>query len=161
MSEELGPTAEKKGLRLEVRVEPVSIEGDPLRLRQIFVNLLSNSIKFTDKGHVAVSVVQDGTSVVVSVKDSGRGIPDDQLNLIFDRFIQVNANQKGQTGTGLGLTIAKDLVQLHGGQITVSSTYGVGSTFQVRFEKDTPSYRHTENTVAEKSDVVEIGAQLV
>lgn len=161
LSEELGPTAEKKGLRLEVRVEPVSIEGDPLRLRQIFVNLLSNSIKFTDKGYVAVSVVQDGTSVVVSVKDSGRGIPDDQLNLIFDRFIQVNANQKGQTGTGLGLTITKDLVQLHGGQITVSSTYGVGSTFQVRFEKDTPASRDAENNVAEKSDVIEVGAQPV
>lgn len=158
LGEELSPAAEEKELMLEIQAAPVSIEGDPLRLRQIFVNLLNNAIKFTDKGFVAVSVIQTAAEVRVSVKDSGPGIPDDQLNLIFDRFAQAGTNRKGQMGTGLGLAITKDLVQLHGGQISVSSTYGEGSMFLVTFEKDALSSRNSNDMPTRDSCAIQVGA---
>ncbi|MES0824955.1 ATP-binding protein [Ruegeria sp. SCP11] len=161
LRDEFGPAATEKGLRLEVLAEPVRIEGDPLRLRQIFVNLLNNAIKFTDSGFITISVVKNATSTLVTVEDSGHGIPDDQLNVIFDRFTQVGANQKGQAGTGLGLAITKNLVQLHGGQISVSSTYGKGSKFQVMFTCDAPSSGDMRIEVPEKTNTAEIGSQTV
>ncbi len=161
LGEEFRPAAEEKGLRLEVLAEPVSIKGDPLRLRQIFVNLLNNAIKFTDSGFITISAAKNAAAALVTVEDSGRGIPGDQLNMIFDRFIQVGANHKGQTGTGLGLAITKNLVQLHGGQISVSSTYGEGSTFQVMFTSDTPSFGDTRAQAREKTNTVENDTQAV
>lgn len=132
LADEFGVAADEKGLQLRVEADPVSIHGDPMRLRQIFVNLLNNAIKFTDSGFINISVLNGTTSVKVVVEDSGQGIPEDQLGLVFDRFKQVaGKQQQGQSGTGLGLAITKNLVELHGGQISVSSTLGQGSKFEV------------------------------
>ncbi|MES0862535.1 ATP-binding protein [Ruegeria sp. SCPT10] len=131
---EFGPVAEDKGLRLEVFADPVSIDGDSLRLRQIFMNLINNAIKFTETGYVRVSLSNESGLAKVVVEDTGEGIPNDQLDLIFDRFSQVDGVQtQRQTGTGLGLAITKNLVELHGGSISVTSVYGQGSKFQVVF----------------------------
>lgn len=104
---------------------------DPDRVVQALVNLISNAVKFSPEGGVvSVSAVTEGTQVVVSVRDHGRGIPEDQLATVFERFQQVNvtdATEKG--GTGLGLTITRSIVERHGGQIWVESTFGEGTSF--------------------------------
>ncbi|WP_052261402.1 ATP-binding protein [Ruegeria sp. ANG-S4] len=142
LGEELGPVAADKGLNLEVTVEPAPVEGDPLRMRQIFMNLINNAIKFTEFGAIKISLEEQDGTVTVAVEDTGQGIPDDQLELIFNRFIQVdNAQKDGQAGTGLGLAITKNLVELHGGHISVSSTFGQGSRFQVVFPDQFPSQK--------------------
>lgn len=114
-----------------------NLEGDPTRLTQILVNLIGNALKFTDQGSVSVHVHVkglDGLGVLVeiAVQDSGIGIPSEQIDKIFDRFHQGNADTTRRFGgTGLGLTIVKRLVELQGGEIHVASTTGLGSTFTV------------------------------
>lgn len=112
------------------------VEGDEDKLRQIFMNLLSNAINYThDGGSVKVTVVNghkaDGTETVVfTVSDTGMGIPRKDLPRIFERFYRVDkARSRSSGGTGLGLSIVKHLVELHRGSITVESDLGIGSSF--------------------------------
>jgi anti-sigma regulatory factor (Ser/Thr protein kinase) len=119
------------------------VGGDPGRLRQILVNLVSNAIKFTERGEVVVGVeVGDETDDEVvlgfEVVDTGIGIPDDRREAIFESFTQADATTTRHfRGTGLGLAIASRLVRLMGGELTVESTVGEGSVFSftVRLEK--------------------------
>ncbi len=114
---------------------PDSLEGDPGRLRQILLNLLTNAIKFSQNGEVKVDVGLEsrrGNSLMIrfSVHDQGIGIPENKLELIFDSFTQADASTtKNYGGTGLGLTISRRLAELMGGRIWVESTPGKGSTF--------------------------------
>jgi CheY-like chemotaxis protein len=114
---------------------PKTIMVDSLRINQIMMNLLSNAIKFTDRGHVklTISVVQkhlDKVKLKFSVEDTGIGISSDRLSRIFDSFEQAEDDTSAKYGgTGLGLTIVKKLVELKGGDLTVSSQIGKGSTF--------------------------------
>lgn len=136
----LKPQAEKKGLELQLEYAeavPTYIWGDPARLRQIIINLLGNAIKFTQKGHVKVSVATqlvDGKDMLrVSVDDTGVGIPADKLDHIFEKFTQADESiTRNYGGTGLGLTISRHLVEMMGGVMGVSSTEGSGSTFWFR-----------------------------
>ncbi len=133
--------ADSKGLLLRVDVAPtvpVAVLGDPTRLQQVLVNLVSNALKFTRKGGVLVRVglaetaLPDAEHVVLrfAVRDSGIGIPADKLAAIFEDFSQANASTTREFGgTGLGLSIARNLVQLHGGWLGVTSDEGVGSEF--------------------------------
>jgi signal transduction histidine kinase len=136
------PAADGKGIRLTASVEntvPSIVLGDPLRLRQVLVNLVGNAVKFTPKGEVSVAVdaasPEEGSaegSVLVrfSVKDTGIGIQLDMLDLIFQPFSQADSsNTRKFGGTGLGLTIVKRLVELMGGCVEVESEPGHGSTF--------------------------------
>jgi signal transduction histidine kinase len=108
------------------------VEADADRVQQTLVNLLGNAIKFSPAGStVTVSAHTNGSEAVISVRDTGRGIPSDKLSTIFERFEQVDssdARQKG--GSGLGLAISRSIVQQHGGRIWVESTLGEGSTFR-------------------------------
>ena len=114
---------------------PSSLLGDPVRLRQILINLAGNAIKFTEHGEVSVlaSLVSatDSTAIVrFAVKDTGPGIPQDKQSMLFEKFTQVDASVTRQYGgTGLGLAISKQLTQLMGGEIGVTSTPGQGSEF--------------------------------
>ncbi|MGK7394445.1 MAG: PAS domain S-box protein [Candidatus Cyclobacteriaceae bacterium M3_2C_046] len=114
---------------------PARLIGDPVRLNQILVNLISNSIKFTEKGFITLTVSnidQTETDIKLhfSIKDTGIGIPDEKLKSIFDRFEQVGNQQKNKRGgTGLGLAITKNLVELMGGEIVVYSQLNKGSEF--------------------------------
>lgn len=131
--------SEKKGLFLkqEIDVDPsVNAVGDPLRLKQVLINLLNNAIKFTAEGTVLLKAwtsYHDGETVTlnVEIRDSGIGIAKEDLALIFDEFIQVESAQKKtlQKGTGLGLAICKKIIELQGGKIAVSSEAGKGSVF--------------------------------
>jgi DNA-binding response OmpR family regulator len=112
---------------------PVSgqIFGDPDRILQTLTNLISNAIKFSPVGgSVVVSATSDRTHMQFSVEDHGRGIPEDKIGAIFERFQQVDASDSREKGgTGLGLAICRTIVQQHGGRIWVKSTLGKGSTF--------------------------------
>src|SRR4029077_1798772 len=107
----------------------------PNRLHQILINLISNAIKFTDSGSVTVRVMQDPElltpgAVRFSISDTGIGIPPDKLAAIFESFTQAHASMtRKYGGTGLGLTISRQLAELMNGRIGVASTMGVGSTF--------------------------------
>ena len=133
----LAVAAEKKGLDLVVRHAadtPRYVVGDPGRIRQVLINLANNAVKFTPRGHVLISVegeAHDGAARLrVSVEDTGIGIPEDKLESIFAAFTQVEASTVRQYGgTGLGLTICRQLVDLMGGTVGVESRQGEGSTF--------------------------------
>jgi len=130
--------ASAKGLELLLFVAPdvpSGLRGDPTRLRQVFVNLMGNAIKFTERGEVAVSIEllrePDGVvELLCTVADTGIGIPGSKLDIIFDSFIQADSSvTRRYGGTGLGLPISKQLVEMMGGLIWVESREGVGSTF--------------------------------
>ncbi len=130
--------AAEKGLGLGLEVEggvPARLAGDPLRLRQILVNLAGNALKFTHAGRVTVRVATEsasdaGVALRFSVADTGIGIPADKIEAIFESFTQADGTTTRRFGgTGLGLTICRQLVTLMGGRIWVESTAGRGSTF--------------------------------
>jgi signal transduction histidine kinase len=118
------PTAQAKGIAVELAMTDAvpPIVGDPDRLRQVLLNLLTNAVKFTDAGgSVDVTVTSAGGRVQVVVRDTGRGIPPEVLPRVFERFQQGSATETRHHGLGLGLTIARALVELHGGHIDVAS----------------------------------------
>ena len=125
--------AVKKGLDLSVDVAPEvgSVNGDPVRLKQILLNLVGNAIKFTPSGgRVQLQVMTAGDFVWFAVSDTGKGIASEDQDRIFDEFEQVGHAEGGEPGTGLGLALAKRLVELHGGTIGVESELGRGATFR-------------------------------
>ena len=104
--------------------------GDEPRLTQVLLNLVGNAIKFTDAGEVCISADAKNGSFVVSVSDTGSGIPDEERQRIFDKFYQVDSTStKTKGGTGLGLAIAKEIVEMHGGRIWVEFDRGPGLDF--------------------------------
>jgi signal transduction histidine kinase len=106
------------------------IEADPIRLHQILLNLVGNAVKFTTRGRVAIRVESSEDWLAVSVADTGIGIAPEALAFIFDEFRQADGSTTRRFGgTGLGLAIARKLARLHGGDITVESAPGAGSTF--------------------------------
>jgi two-component system, sensor histidine kinase and response regulator len=133
----LTPAAEAKGIHVAIHLGkmPKTITGDPLRIQQIMINLLSNAIKFTTSGEIRMEVeaLPDTSKtycVRISVTDSGIGIPPQQLARIFDKYTQAESTTPSHYGgTGLGLTIARELANMMGGDILVSSIVGVGSCF--------------------------------
>jgi CheY-like chemotaxis protein/nitrogen-specific signal transduction histidine kinase len=134
----LAMRANEKGLELACHLSPDvprAVLGDPNRLHQILINLISNAIKFTDSGSVTVRVTQDPErptpgAIRFSISDTGIGIPSDKLAAIFERFTQAHASiTRKYGGTGLGLTISRQLAELMNGRIWADSTLGQGSTF--------------------------------
>jgi signal transduction histidine kinase/ActR/RegA family two-component response regulator len=131
-SERMNAAAKNIGLELVLEAPAARVMGDARRLQQVIVNLLSNAIKFTPEGgRVEVRLVRTSSSAQIEVSDTGIGIRSEYLPVIFDRFRQVNP-ERPQTGLGLGLSIARHLVELHGGRIAAASPgMGQGSTFVV------------------------------
>jgi two-component system sensor histidine kinase/response regulator len=131
--------AHQKNLKLDSRIAnevPEVLVGDPLRLRQILVNLVGNAVKFTTRGEVAVgvsleSVGEQNVRLRFTIRDTGVGIPPEKLKVIFEAFSQAdNSSTRKFGGTGLGLTISSRLVELMGGEIWAESNSGSGSQFQ-------------------------------
>ncbi len=139
--------AEKKRISLNLSVEPSIPQyfiSDPVRIRQILINLIGNSVKFTKDGEITIIVEPfckmkgPDVTLMFSVKDTGIGIPDDRLKNLFDEFSQVDiSTTRKYGGTGLGLTISKQLTELLGGTMSVNSIVGKGSrfSFTVVFKK--------------------------
>ncbi|HEY8062723.1 MAG TPA: ATP-binding protein, partial [Gemmatimonadales bacterium] len=122
-------------LRIELADAPMMVKGDAVRLVQVVANLLNNAAKYTpDSGQIGLSLRREGCEGVITVRDSGLGIPDDMLPRVFDMFTQVDQSlHRAQGGLGIGLALARSLVELHRGRITAHSR-GVeqGSEFTVR-----------------------------
>jgi CheY-like chemotaxis protein/anti-sigma regulatory factor (Ser/Thr protein kinase) len=130
------PLAEGLGHQLIVDLPrfPIWVHADPVRLAQVFINLLNNACKFTEKGGtITITAEARGNDVAVTVKDTGIGIGPDELESVFEMFRQVDKSlERTRGGLGIGLTLAKRLVELHGGQISVRSEgAGCGSEFMV------------------------------
>jgi len=127
--------AAQRGLSLEVEVEDgLGVRlGDPTRVRQILQNLVSNALKFTEKGGVSITACADGDGVAISVRDTGVGMDAATLTRLFERFTQADSSTTRRFGgTGLGLSICRQLSALMGGAISAQSEPGVGSVFTVR-----------------------------
>jgi signal transduction histidine kinase/ActR/RegA family two-component response regulator len=123
-----------QSLRINLSADPIWVSADPVRLAQVFINLLNNACKFSENGAtVSLSVRRNGNVVTVTVSDTGIGISPDKIESIFQMFEQVDKSmERGQGGLGIGLTLVKRLVELHGGRIEVSSDGpGRGSNFVV------------------------------
>ncbi|HXA35283.1 MAG TPA: ATP-binding protein [Steroidobacteraceae bacterium] len=150
----LQPAVAERGLRMSLSYDPTlprAILGDPVRIRQVVLNLASNAVKFTERGLIRIEVSRlDANKVKLSIVDSGIGISEEQLDRMFLRFTQADSSTtRRYGGTGLGLAISKTLVELMGGTIGVSSQPGSGSTFwftlplrvapQTRTESVTPT----------------------
>ncbi|MCA9658717.1 MAG: PAS domain-containing protein [Myxococcales bacterium] len=126
--------AARKGIALHERLDhdaPLALRGDPQRLRQILLNLLDNAVKFTDAGEVVIEAVRGARGgVVIAVRDTGIGIPDDRQQVIFEPFRQADGStSRRYGGTGLGLAIVKRIADAGAMRLELSSTVGVGSTF--------------------------------
>jgi heavy metal sensor kinase len=140
VAETMRPLADAKELRLDVEVNGATwVLGDAPRLREVFFNLIDNGIKYTPEGgEVALWVGQNGLEAVVTVRDTGIGIPPEHVPHIFDRFYRVDkARSRAEGGTGLGLSIAQSIAGAHGGRIELASTLGQGTTCTVRLPADT------------------------
>ncbi len=166
--EVLALRAHQKGLELLDMFEsdvPQYVVGDADRLRQVLVNLIGNAVKFTEVGEIVVKVALDDRSAPkedcarlrFSVVDTGIGIPQDKLGMIFDRFTQADSSTtRKYGGTGLGLAISKRIVELMGGEITVVSELGVGSTFTFSVELCVGSVEREEE---QRTDVNLVGVR--
>lgn len=134
---------------------PEHVVWDEDRINEVLGNLLSNAFKFTERGgKVALSVVPEGGNIVITVADTGAGISPDQLPHIFDKFYQAdNQAQAATKGTGLGLAIAKEVVEAHGGHITVESKVGVGTTFVVSLPVEAAGARRRRDGAGHVEDV--------
>lgn len=139
---EFEPFFDDRGVRIDARLEPTDVEADPVRMRQVLSNLLSNALKFSpDAGVVQVETACDGAWAVLSVRDAGPGIPPDELPNIFDRFFR-GAGARG-SGSGIGLTVVQELVRAHGGDVAASNERG-GASFTVRVPSSGARTVHTE-----------------
>lgn len=126
------PQVEAKTLSLVVRAGPpgLTVRADPERLQQILINLLTNAIKFTERGTLSLAAAPDAATVRLTVRDTGIGIPTEKLPAVFDRFVQVDPSLTRRAGgMGLGLAIARDLARAMDGDLTASSAVGEGSVF--------------------------------
>ncbi len=133
--ESVSPRGKAKGVVLHLELEPhlPVLHGDRHRLHEVLVNLLDNAIEYTESGgNVTLSVRVRDSQMIMEVKDTGRGIPQEELPNIFERFYKVDkSRRRSEKGSGLGLAIARQLVELHGGRIEVESEIEKGSTFRV------------------------------
>ena len=121
-------------MNIALAPEPLTLKADRVRLAQVFANLLSNAAKYTDPGgEIRVSAAREGSNGVVSVRDTGVGIPPEMLGSIFDLFGQVDrSRRRADGGLGIGLTLVRNLVELHGGSVEARSDgLGKGAEFIV------------------------------
>ena len=126
------PRLKEKGLSLTISADQAlpDIMADAFKLEQVFVNLIDNAIKYTERGGITISLLQRNGRVLIEIQDTGIGIPREHLSRIFERFYVVDASRSKQLGgTGLGLSIVKHILLLHSGAIEVTSTPGQGTTF--------------------------------
>jgi signal transduction histidine kinase/DNA-binding response OmpR family regulator len=131
---------ERAGMRLVVQTPPLSrpVEVDPEMWVRIVANLVSNAVKFTPSGTISIRLREDGEDVVLTVADTGFGVPPEELTRIFQRFHQASGiPARSREGAGIGLSLVADLAEAHGGSVALDSAVGTGSTFSVRLPMGT------------------------
>lgn len=154
-------TAAEHGLVLKTKIDaslPNVLCGDSGRIRQVLINILNNAVKFTKEGYVSLEVEsreigEDLVEIIFSIKDTGIGIKDEDLERIFDNFQQVdNKKNRNVEGTGLGLSISKNFVEMMHGSIQVESEYGEGTTFIVRIQQKVVEAVQNQEDYTEEKD---------
>jgi len=149
-------------LIFDCEFEEMIIACDVDMIERIILNIISNAVKFTKiNGYIHVNVTRSGKKIIISIKDNGIGIPQDKLNMIFERYKQVNKSfSREQEGSGIGLSLTKSLVEMHGGNIVVKSILGKGSEFiielpdkKITFESQKESYEENNYNFIEKMNV--------
>lgn len=136
--EEFLPMAEEKGLQLILLPvnENLEVLGDKAKLKQVFTNLIQNALKYTESGKVEVIIEEEETQAKIIIKDTGLGIPEEDLERIFERFYRVDKNRSREVGgTGLGLAIVKHILEAHKSRIFVKSRLNLGSEFYFSLKK--------------------------
>ena len=134
LSQDVEALAQEKGLRLSLGpMDGLTVRGDRVRLRQMFLNILDNALRYTPAGGtITGSIVRKDDQAVASIRDTGAGIAEEHLPFIFDRFYRADkVRTDGEGGTGLGLSIAASIAKMHGGAIEVESEVGGGTTFRI------------------------------
>ena len=131
------PKLQRKGVVIELDLpdSAVGLQTDPRKVRQILFNVLSNAVKFTERGSVRVSLSTTDGTLFYTVLDTGPGIGEGDLEQIFEPFVQVQTDGSIPSGTGLGLAVARELARHLGGDITLQSRLGEGSAFTIRLPK--------------------------
>ena len=132
------PVAEEKNIKITFHPakDGLQVFGDKEKLRQVFVNLIQNALKYTDEGQVEINIEEEKKHVNIIIKDTGIGIPEVDLDRIFERFYRVDkARSRAVGGTGLGLAIVKHIIEAHGSKIMVQSKPGEGSQFSFKLKK--------------------------
>jgi two-component system, OmpR family, phosphate regulon sensor histidine kinase PhoR len=126
------PRIRAKGLGLTADISPITLKGDAFKLEQLLTNLIDNALKYTEKGQISVDTQVREGNAIITVNDTGIGIPREDLGRVFERFYVVDKSRsRSMGGTGLGLSIAKHIATLHTGSIEVTSALYTGSTFTV------------------------------
>lgn len=136
----LTPAATKKGIGviMELDKEIPNIYLDVHRMEQVLYNLIENAIKYTDRGEITVKSYEKNEMIVIEIRDTGIGIPKQDISKVWERFYRVDKSRTRKTGgSGLGLFVVKQIVEAHGGEITVNSIENQGSTFRIYFNKKT------------------------
>jgi PAS domain S-box-containing protein len=136
--EEMQPLAHQKNLDIQLSISHsfILVEMDRVRIRQVLLNLLSNAIKFTQKGYIKISLFSEPDQIRIQVSDTGIGMSPEEMEKIFRPFSQADSSiTRKYGGTGLGLVISKNIIDLHGGKISVESQKGYGSTFTIILPK--------------------------
>ncbi|HEU4683503.1 MAG TPA: ATP-binding protein [Nitrospira sp.] len=157
--------SDRKRIIIQGADRPLPVAVDVRKMTKVLYNLLTNAFKFSDpaKGTAWIDVLHQGSEVSIQIKDNGIGIPEDQLERIFERFTQVESDMTRRfEGSGIGLALAKEMVTLHGGTIAVHSTFGEGSTFTVTLPRgnvrpeDVVSVDEGETFVVPTAEMAEI-----
>jgi heavy metal sensor kinase len=137
----VGPLAEEQGISIEMRLPSVEVTADPSRIAQLLTNLLTNAIRYNRPGgRIRVALDREPDDVVLSIADTGVGIPPEHQPHVFERFYRVDAaRSREEGGSGLGLAICRSIVEAHGGTLSFQSEVGVGTTFTIRLPRHTPN----------------------
>lgn len=150
-------------LTFDTNTEEKFIACDPDKIERIMLNLISNATKFTNPGgHIFINMFDENDYIIICVEDTGIGIPEDDLDIIFERFRQATRHSlENYAGSGIGLSLVKSLVEMHGGEISVKSTYGKGTKFTIKLPvaiKDT-SNMPVQNTNFNKSHIEKVSIE--
>ena len=140
------PILQEKSLDLSVNVKHIPVWFDKVKMSRIFYNLISNAIKYSNEGgEININAFLDDTFLRIEFQDNGIGIPENQQELVFQRFTRgTNVSNKGIPGTGIGLMLSKKIVELHGGKISLESKENVGSKFIIKLPSGTEHYKDEE-----------------
>jgi PAS domain S-box-containing protein len=154
LEDEFAPQAQEKGIELRMRPGDWRVRSDPQLLEQLLRNLVSNALRYTERGRVLVGCRRSGGELRILVYDTGIGIPGPELQAIFDEFYQVsNPERRRQAGLGLGLAIVRGLSQLLGHAVTVHSELGRGSVFEVRVPLSSPRHGAARGAVTSRAAI--------
>jgi Signal transduction histidine kinase len=159
----VAPYIESKGIGIifDTDVEERTMVFDPDKIERIILNLLSNAVKFTEcGGEIFVNITNTEKEIFISVKDTGAGIPEDKLSMIFDRFMQVDKTMvREHEGSGIGLSLVKSFVEMHKGTVVVKSKLGCGSEFIVKLPVNLLHDKVTEQNNYYESNIERINIE--